>query len=88
MTCQWCIRYRRRDGKSLCLRKTETGETVLTDIKGLACEKFIPRRSCTTCEHRCSYEEREGLLFAEGGCQKWQLRNLTTWGGPRHFVRK
>jgi len=88
MTCQWCTHYRRRDGKSLCLTKTDDGKVVLSEIKGLSCEKFDPRKSCTTCEHRCSYEEREKLLFAEGGCNRWALRNLTTWGGPRRFSHK
>lgn len=87
MTCQWCIKYRRRDGRSLCLTETEDGEPVLKPIQGLACGKFDPRKSCTTCEHRCSPDERETLLFMDGGCPKWELRNLTTWGGRRRFSR-
>ena len=88
MTCQWCINYRRRDGVSMCLKKKETGEVVLSPIKGLACKDFVPRRSCTTCEHRCSYEDREKLLLEEGGCKAWELRNLSTWGGQRRFYTK
>ena len=88
MTCQWCTRYRRRDGKSMCLTKKDDGTIVLSEIKGLACEKFSPRKSCTTCGHRCSYEDREKLLFAEDGCNRWKLRDITTWGGSRRISRK
>lgn len=88
MTCQWCTHYRRRDGKPMCLTEIDGGKVVLSDIKGLACEKFSPRKSCTTCEHRCSYEDREKLLLADGGCNRWALRNLSTWGGARRFYRK
>lgn len=88
MTCQWCVKYRRRNGVSMCLKKDDKGNAVLVPIKGLACEDFTPRRSCTTCEHRCPPEDRERLLMDDDGCKMWELRKLSTWGGSRRYPRK
>lgn len=87
MTCQWCIHYRRRGGISLCLAPDGDGKVVPVGIKDLACAKFKARKSCTTCEYRCSQEEKGELMFAPGGCPKWVLRALSTWGGARRFRR-
>lgn len=89
MTCQWCKNYRRRDGISKCLFPSEDGQRKLVDIKGAdACDKFDPRRSCTTCEYRCPPEEKGANMQCDGGCSKWILRHLTTWGGVRKFTTK
>lgn len=89
MTCQWCKNYRRRDGKSKCWYPFDDGLSRLIDVKGAdGCDKFDPRRSCTTCEHRCSGEEKSSNMGCPGGCQKWNLRKLTTWGGSRRFSTK
>lgn len=83
MTCQWCIHYRRRKGVSLCFAASDGKESSGSPIKGLACKRFSPRKSCTTCEHRCLADEKETLLKSPGVCQKWELRALSSWGGPR-----
>ena len=83
MTCQWCIHYRRRAGVSICFAPDKDGNVTPVRIKGPICERFSARRCCSTCEHRCSQEERDECLGSPNGCQKWELRKLSTWGGPR-----
>lgn len=86
MTCQWCIRFRRRGGRAACLRQDETGATVYETPQGAdGCGMFQPRRNCSTCEYRCPADEKERLLSRPGGCGRWELRRLTTWGGCRRF---
>ena len=81
MTCQWCIHYRRRNGISLCSVPGGDGKTIPDSTN---CIKFAARRNCTTCEHRCSGPDRDDNMDSPGGCQKWELRHLSTWGGYRH----
>ena len=78
MTCQWCTYYRRRGGASLCLAKG-------SDLATTMCDRFDPRRSCTTCDFRCDSEEKERLFGSGEACPKWKLRKLSTWGGARRF---
>lgn len=89
MTCQWCKNYRRRNGLSKCWYPFDDGLSRFIDVKpggASTCRKFDPRRSCTTCEHRCSAEDKARNMSAEGGCPSWQLRKLSTWGGSRRFT--
>ena len=83
MTCQWCIHYRRRGGKSLCLSPERADGHGAADIENGTCRLFSPRRTCTSCDHRCSGEERDRLRFANETCPRWKLRELSSWGGDR-----
>lgn len=83
MTCQWCVHYRRRKKGPCCLNGDKFGKTFKGHHMVNGCEDFIPRRICTTCGRRCLPEEMEANLAAEGGCQHWVLRALSTWGGWR-----
>ena len=80
MTCQWCTYYRRRGGTSLCLARG-------SDLAAALCDRFDPRKSCTTCNFRCGPDERERLVGNGDGCPKWELRKLSTWGGARRFQK-
>jgi len=88
MTCQWCKNYRRRRGFSKCWYPNPDGTYILKDAKGAdKCDKFDPRKSCTTCEHRCLPDEKAANIEDSEVCQKWTLRKLTTWGGRRNFAK-
>ena len=67
-----------------CVRKGGDGRIVPSAGGGKSvCAWFEARRSCTTCEHRCSIEERGEFLGRSAGCGKWELRRLGSWGGAR-----
>lgn len=83
MTCQWCKRYRRRGGRPVCLIEDENGELKAFEIHGRACPSFVPRRICTTCAHRCDQDEVFRNTSQDGGCRKWRLKTLASWGGRR-----
>lgn len=82
MTCQWCIHYRRRGGISLCADPSGDGNTMPVKDGG-SCNRFVPRKNCTTCERRCSREEKASKQDEFGSCGEWTLRALSTWGGRR-----
>lgn len=87
MTCQWCKYYRRRGKNALCLAPGGTGKVIEIDSSSPTCPNFNARKSCTTCALRCLPEEKEALLQGPDGCPKWTLRQLSSWGGSRRFVR-
>ena len=72
----------------MCAAPDAEGNMSLVRIKSLACERFEARRSCTTCEHRCSLEERGSRMDSEGCCNFWKLRALSSWGGHRNIAKK
>lgn len=82
MTCQWCKNYRRRDGKAMCRCADGKVRPVPPEVRADTCGRFDARRSCTTCGHRCSSEERGERPYDEV-CPKWELRILSSWGGSR-----
>lgn len=84
MTCQWCIHYRRRSGISMCLDPINNGNVIAGGTKGSACGRFSARKICTTCEHRCGRDEKDRNMSMPGGCPKWEVRKLSTWGGNRY----
>ena len=86
MTCQWCKHYRRRGKTTICLAPGGTGKVIEIESSSPTCPNFSARKSCTTCALRCLPEEKEALLGPDG-CQKWALRQLSSWGGSRRFVR-
>lgn len=90
MTCQWCKHYRRRGGIPLCLTVDDCGRVTPVKIGRMAdgCSRFDPRKSCTTCEFRCSSDEKELNLESTEGCPKWKLKDLSTWGGNRRYARR
>ena len=53
----------------------------------MPCEKFSPRKSCTTCGRRCSDDDKDIRILSPEGCTDWVLRKLVGWGGPR-YVRE
>lgn len=81
MTCQWCIYYRRR-GQGICISPDRDGTTIPAKSRSV-CEQFEPRRNCSTCEFRCSQDDRESSGGRFGECYRWKLRSLSTWGGVR-----
>ena len=83
MTCQWCIHYRRRKGRSLCLSPSRIGLKGVARTERDTCELFSPRKICTTCEHRCPVEKKDELASQGSECPEWELRSLSTWGGNR-----
>ena len=86
MTCQWCKHYRRRGKTTLCLAPGGTGKVIEIESSSPTCPNFIARKSCTTCALRCLPDEKEALQGPDG-CPKWTLRQLSSWGGLRRFVR-
>ena len=87
MTCQWCKHYRRRGGIALCLSVDSYGRIVPEKLNKLAdgCPRFDPRVSCTTCRYRCSQDDRDANMGVSGSCPKWELKELSTWGGSRRY---
>ena len=55
--------------------------------RGAECSRFSPRKTCTTCDRRCSQEEKDERVGPYGGCAMWKLRSLSTWGGRRRSAR-
>ena len=88
MTCQWCTYYRRRGGKSLCLAPERAGKQGTSDIEGGTCRLFSPRKTCTSCEHRCSGSDKDALMSTGEACPRWELRKLSSWGGNRRYNTK
>ena len=88
MTCQWCKHYRRRGKNALCLAPGGNGKVVDIGPSSPTCPNFNARKSCTTCALRCLSEEKETLLQGPDGCPKWTLRQLSSWGGSRRFIRQ
>ena len=86
MTCQWCINYRRRDGKVMCRNDDGTIRGIPPEVRPERCPRFDPRRICTTCGHGCSQNDKATRPF--GDCPKWELRVLSTWGGNRRWPKK
>ena len=82
MTCQWCIHYRRRKGKVRCVSPDTDGEVIPGTDRCASRACFVPRKSCTTCKHRCDPEEKLDRM-GDGACATWSLRDTETWGGYR-----
>lgn len=82
MTCQWCRHFRYK-GVSVCARPGGDGNTLPAKGRTSECQWFDPRRTCTTCEYRCSTEERSSLRSDSDVCPKWTLRSISKWGGSR-----
>ena len=87
MTCQWCTYHRRRGGTSICVLPGGDGRVRDQRDRLPPCDSFIPRQSCTTCDRRCSDDEKDERILSPQGCMDWTLRKLTTWGGTRTFRR-
>lgn len=83
MTCQWCIHFRYKSGASACARPGGDGKTIPAKGRSSECSWFSPRRTCTTCGHRCDPDEREALCADGRTCDKWILRSISKWGGCR-----
>lgn len=85
MTCQWCLNFRRKAGMPICASPERDGRTIPSrGGDSVVCEHFSPRISCTTCEYRCSPEEKYFLITNKSKCPKWKLRSLSTWGGSKY----
>lgn len=83
MTCQWCVHYRRRRGGITCVRPGGDGKVVPKNKGNINCPCFDARKSCTTCEHRCSIDEKMARIDESGKCSSWNLRKIESWGGYR-----
>lgn len=85
MTCQWCLEFRRKGGRPVCAKPGRDGNTMPSSGgPSTMCEDFRPRMICTTCEYRCSPDEKSFLVTSKSKCSKWKLRELSTWGGSRY----
>lgn len=79
------MNFRRKNGAPVCVRPGGDGRTLpSTGGESSQCEKFSPRRSCTTCEYRCSPEDKYERVGSGRKCQKWKLRAISTWGGSKY----
>lgn len=83
MTCQWCLNYRRRGGAAKCVRPGGDGKIIPQGGHNTDCAHFNARKSCTTCEHRCTPDEKTDRIGDDGRCPMWNLRRLESWGGYR-----
>ena len=83
MTCQWCIYFRYKHKESVCVRPGGDGRTMPSKGRTHDCTCFSPRHNCTTCEYRCSLEERKSLGGDGRMCGRWTIRKISKWGGKR-----
>jgi len=84
MTCQWCKRYRRRDGRAACVCADGKVRVIPARVSAGTCARFDPRRTCTTCGHGCSQDDKfRRASSSDCVCPDWELRSLSSWGGNR-----